>query len=324
MTKGNSTDASTPHQNDRGTMLQNPSSRKPKTTAPRGLKNSFFRAFSRNIKTFKLGDLLVSGGLVSTAQLDAALEAQAQTGGHLGRILIRQKALTAAQLYKTLTEQWCMRAAAAGIAILVQTVAPPPAQAQSMSLQFATTAATQAPELFGMHATRSDDIAPFRKWSALIAGFQAQLENPAATAPGIVMWQNEIRKLKNLSAQAQIDGINAFLNQIPYVDDQQVYGQYGYWHATAARFFGSGGDCKDYAIAKYVSLRVLGFSADQLRIAVVEDKIENLAHAILIVHSGGGSFVLDNQDKTVEPVTAVNRYQPIFSINTKSWWLYRA
>ncbi len=310
-------------------MLQKPFSRKPQTAGQSGLKSSFFRAFARNIKTFKLGDLLVASGLISGDQLQNALETQVQSGGQLGGILIRQKALTTGQLYRTLTEQWCMRAAAAGIAVMMQFGMPVAAQAQetstqvtNVSQQFTNNAA--APDLFGMHATRHNDITPFRKWSELIDGFQAQLENPNATSPGILMWQKEIRELQGLSRQAQIDGINKFLNQIPYVDDLHVYGKYGYWHATAARFFGSGGDCKDYAIAKYVSLRALGFTTDQLKIAVVEDKIEDLSHAILIVQSGNNNFVLDNQNKTVEPVTAIDRYQPIFSINSKNWWLYRA
>ncbi len=325
------TPAEPPQSHDRETMLQKFSSRKSKTDADAGLKNSFFRAFTRNIKTFKLGDLLVGSGLISRAQLDDALETQKESGGQLGRILIRQKAVTAHQLYRTLAEQWCMRAAAAGIVILSQTAVATPARAQEATFQppgaaaqFSNTTAAQSPELFGMHATRSNDIAPFRRWSALIDSFQSQLEDSNATSPGIVMWQNEIRKLKGLSRAAQIDGINKFLNSIPYVDDLHVYGKYGYWHATATRFFNSGGDCKDYAIAKYVSLRALGFSTSQLKIAVVEDKIEDLAHAILIVHFGDGNFVLDNQDKRVEPVADVDRYQPIFSINSKNWWLYRA
>ncbi len=314
-------------------MLQKPFSRKSKTAEQSGLRSSFFRSFARNIKTFKLGDLLVASGLISAGQLQNALETQAKTGGQLGRILIGQKALTTGQLYRALTEQWCMRAAAAGIAVMMQFGMPvsaqahePSTQATNVSMQFANSAAAtpQSPDLFGMHATRHSDITPFKKWSELIDSFQAQLENPNATSPGVVMWQKKIRELSGLSRQAQINGINKFLNQIPYVDDLHVYGRYGYWHATATRFFGSGGDCKDYAIAKYVSLRALGFSTDQLKIAVVEDKVEALSHAILIVRSGDNNFVLDNQNKIVEPVTAVDRYQPIFSINSKNWWLYRA
>jgi predicted transglutaminase-like cysteine proteinase len=96
-----------------------------------------------------------------------------------------------------------------------------------------------------------------------------------------------------------------------------------YW-ATPIEFLTRGGDCEDYAIAKYASLRALGFSADQLRVAIVQDKIKNVPHAILIIYSDAGNFVLDNQNKQVEPIEAVNRYQPIFSINSTSWWLHRA
>ena len=70
-------------------------------------------------------------------------------------------------------------------------------------------------------------------------------------------------------------------------------------------------------------MRALGYSADQLRIAIVQDKIKNIPHAILIVYTDEGPFILDNQNKQVESAAAVTRYQPIFSLNSTSWWLHK-
>lgn len=322
------------------TMLQKNLSSKPETetlsTPAPSLKDSFFRAFSRKIKSYKLGDLLVASGVISPEQLNTALFEQSQNGGQLGSILIQQKAVSAVQLYNTLAEQWCIKAATAGIAVLVQVGIPTPAQADELegstqavelTLAAATThheAIRHYPELFGTHETRSNDIAPFKKWSALINLFEGKLNSSAPDSEGVMQWRAEISRLKGLSRRKQIEGVNNFLNQIPYVDDRQEYGEAGYWHATPERFLDSGGDCKDYALAKYASLHALGFPVDELRVAIVQDKIKNLAHAILIVYSDDGSFVLDNQDKRVENIDTVNRYQPIFSINSTSWWLHRA
>ena len=314
------------------TMLQKDLPIKQETAHEAGLKNSFFRSCARAVKTYQIGDLLVSSGLISPEQLKAALLEQRQNGGQLGAILIHQQALTAVQLYHKLAEQWCMKIAAAGVAVLVQTVAPSSAQAEDsdhaaitqFSQEEASARSASYPELFGTHETRSDDISAFKKWTVMIDRFEAPLHSAMPVSEGVSQWRKEIQSLKGLPRREQVKRVNDFLNQIEYVDDRTAYGESGYWGATPERFFEGGGDCKDYAIAKYVSLRALGFTDDQLRVAVVQDTVKNLAHAILIFYSGDEGYVLDNQNKKIERIEAVNRYQPYFSINERSWWLHHA
>ncbi len=177
-------------------------------------------------------------------------------------------------------------------------------------------------DLLGGNEIRSDDISPLSHWSALLGRFEAPLYSPAPASSGIAAWKAEINSLKGLPPHEQIERVNDFMNKVPYVDDQQRYGPAGYWEATPERFFSGGGDCKDYALVKYASLRALGFSLEQLRIAVVTDMTRNVLHAILIVKEPDAAYVLDNQAGSVEPVAAVHRYQPIFSVNSGSWWQY--
>ncbi len=212
------------------------------------------------------------------------------------------------------------RALAVSIAVLVQTAIPLPAQADNA---YGNTAGRHYPELFGTNEAPSNDITAFGKWLVMHDRFEAPLHSTGPASSGIAAWRSEIKSLKGLAPHVQVKKVNDFLNKVAYVDDLSHYGLNGYWAATPERFFSSGGDCKDYAIAKYVSLRALGFSADQLRVAIVQDKIKNVVHAILIIYSDEGNFVLDNQDKQVKPITAVNRYQPLFSINSTRWWLHR-
>ena len=313
------------------TMLQKHLPIKQETAVKPGLKNSFFRSCARAVKTYQIGDLLVSSGLISPEQLKAALTEQRQSGGQLGAILIHQQALTAVQLYLKLAEQLCMKFAAAGVAVMVQTMAPSPAQANEsdntitqFSQDESASRSTNYPELFGTRETRSDDISAFKKWMVMIDRFERPLQSAMPVSEGVAQWRKEIQSLKGLPRREQVKRVNDFLNQIEYVDDRTAYGESGYWGATPERFFDGGGDCKDYAIAKYVSLRALGFTNDQLRVAVVQDTVKNLAHAVLIFYSGDEGYVLDNQNKKIERIEAVNRYQPYFSINERSWWLHHA
>ncbi|MGI9499631.1 MAG: transglutaminase-like cysteine peptidase, partial [Geminicoccaceae bacterium] len=75
------------------------------------------------------------------------------------------------------------------------------------------------------------------------------------------------------------------------------------------------GDCEDYAIMKYVSLRQLGFEAEQMRLVVVRDVLRDLAHAVLAVHVDQEVFILDNLFQAVLPQHMVNQYLPYYSVN---------
>jgi len=170
--------------------------------------------------------------------------------------------------------------------------------------------------------SRSDNISALSHWSALLRRFEAPLHSTTPISSGIAAWREKIQDLKKLSPHEQIESVNDFMNKVPYVDDQKRYGADGYWGATPERFFSGGGDCKDYALVKYASLRALGFSPEQLRITVVMDMTKNILHAILIVKESGDAYVLDNQARNIESIADVHRYQPIFAVNSRSWWKY--
>jgi predicted transglutaminase-like cysteine proteinase len=175
----------------------------------------------------------------------------------------------------------------------------------------------RAVKLPGLKKMKSGDISSFANWSTLLKRFEAPLHSSAPVSSGVAAWREAIQHMKGLPPREQVKKVNDFLNKAPYMDDLERYGLNGYWQATPERFFNEGGDCKDYALAKYASLRALGFSPDQLRIAVVVDKAKNIPHAILIVN---GTDVLDNQSQNIESAADMYRYQPIFLINSKRWW----
>jgi predicted transglutaminase-like cysteine proteinase len=221
--------------------------------------------------------------------------------------------------------------------LIMQTVMPPagpaadPAGPSNATAQFTLDAAANSsvydpidyPELFGTQEVKSNDITAFKKWTDVMQRFERQMGALPASSPRIMEWQEKIRQLQGKSTPEQIEGVNAFINKVPYIEDIQNYGKTDYW-ATPVEFLSKGGDCEDFAIAKYASLRALGFSPQQLRIAVVQDEIRNTPHAVLIAYSDAGNFVLDNQDKKVEAIADVSRYRPIFSINSTGWWLHKA
>ncbi len=94
------------------------------------------------------------------------------------------------------------------------------------------------------------------------------------------------------------------MNKVRYIGDQKNWGKSDYW-ATPIEFLTYGGDCEDFAIAKYVSLRALGVPDRAMRIAIVKDTQKGIAHAILIVYTEDGPMVLDNQIKRMTNANAI-------------------
>lgn len=298
------------------------------------LQRSFLRAVSHKMKSYKLGDLLVVSGAISRKELKDALLKQKETGEQLGRILMQQGSLTAVQLYRKLAEQWCIKASTAGVALMMQVMSPSVARAADGGHQVRLASAfspaavrtvnpgVSYPRLFGSLEVKSNNISVFTKWTSVMTRFDAQMQTQGHS-PVVQAWKAHLELLKGRTMMEQIEGVNDYINSVHYVEDSANYRKSDYW-ATPIEFLKRGGDCEDYAIAKYASLRALGFSAENMRIAIVQDKVKNLPHAILIVYTTKGAFVLDNQDRRTRNEDVVTRYRPIFSINSNNWWLHKA
>jgi predicted transglutaminase-like cysteine proteinase len=69
------------------------------------------------------------------------------------------------------------------------------------------------------------------------------------------------------------------------------------WSASA-----TSGDCEDYVLAKRRALIKAGLPASSLRIAYVKTK-KGVGHAILVVKTSRGDYVLDNLNKSVRPLS---------------------
>jgi predicted transglutaminase-like cysteine proteinase len=185
------------------------------------------------------------------------------------------------------------------------------------------------PALFGTREVRSASLGPFQKWTGVLArqiDERALYDGPCTERRfnrcHLLEWRQLLRDIADSDPAAQLEAVNSFMNRAPYVTDPVNYGVPDYW-ATPLQFMTKDGDCEDYAIAKFMSLRQLGFRNGQMRVAVVDDLNLGIAHAILVVYLDGRAFVLDNQIARVVPAEIVRHYRPIYSINEDAWWLHR-
>lgn len=193
----------------------------------------------------------------------------------------------------------------------------------------AKTALSGFPSLFGTRATQSTNISMFPKWGGALSRYfdEQKLANaPCASSRfnscHLKEWKTFLRSLTGRDKLMQVRAVNAYMNRQRYLTDPRNYGVKDYW-ATPGQFFRRNGDCEDYAIAKFMSLRAIGFTNKEMRIVILQDLNLQVGHAILVVNLNGQALVLDNQVRSVVRAEAIRHYRPIYSINEHNWWLHR-
>ena len=204
--------------------------------------------------------------------------------------------------------------------------------------------ASAYPALFGTREARSDNIAMFPKWRGTLERYFEETNlaqgcipgqvspgqvSPGQVSPGQVSqcvldeWKAFLDDQRGQDPLAQLRAINAQMNSHRYILDPPNWGVPDYW-ATPLQFMEKNGDCEDYAIAKFMSLRALGWSNEAMRIVVLKDLNLQLMHAVLVVYHQGRAWILDNQIDHVMPAEKIRHYRPIYSVNEESWWLHRS
>lgn len=141
----------------------------------------------------------------------------------------------------------------------------------------------------------------------------------------VTTWREVMAELENKSEMDKLTDINRFFNQLNFVDDIYLWGKKDYW-ATPLEFLGSNaGDCEDFSIAKYFSLRELGVSDIKLRLIYVKAIELNQFHMVLAYYptSNAVPVILDNLDPEIRPATQRRDLLPIYSFNGQNLWLMK-
>lgn len=92
----------------------------------------------------------------------------------------------------------------------------------------------------------------------------------------------------------ELDRINRLVNtMIEPVSDRDLYGRAEVWVYPKRR-----GDCEDYVLLKRRMLMQRGWPKSALLITVARDQFGE-GHAVLIIRTAEGDFVIDNKNETI-------------------------
>nr|WP_083700711.1 transglutaminase-like cysteine peptidase [Halomonas sp. 1513] len=140
-------------------------------------------------------------------------------------------------------------------------------------------------------------------------------------------WFALLERLAGADIDTQLREVNDFFNRrVRWVDDIDNWGHEDFW-ATPLETMGQGqGDCEDYSIAKYITLRQLGVPNAQLRMIYVRARIGRSqitqAHMVLGYYETPSAVprILDNLVPSITPATQRNDLDPVFSFNSEGLW----
>lgn len=133
-------------------------------------------------------------------------------------------------------------------------------------------------------------------------------------------WTAFLETTRGLDPLAQLKSVARYFDRLQYIEDQQNWGLTDYW-ATPGQFMSRNGDCEDFAISKYETLVLLGWSPGDLRIVYVQDMNLQVGHMILAATLDGTTYILDNQARNqLIRHDRIRHYRPVYSISEDRWW----
>jgi predicted transglutaminase-like cysteine proteinase len=128
-----------------------------------------------------------------------------------------------------------------------------------------------------------------------------------------------VLRARGLDTRQRLELVNRFVNRRRYVDHLDARR----WQ-TLLGFLRRGGDCEDYAVAKYFVLRAVGVPARDLRVVVGRTRRSGGHHALLAVRGPDGRVLLLDTDDRIHAGERPGDYDFLYSVNEIGVWDHAA
>jgi predicted transglutaminase-like cysteine proteinase len=163
------------------------------------------------------------------------------------------------------------------------------------------------------------------KWTELRSRILADQKTLAACGSSINHCSQAARRFLSIvelgrkhEGRARLGWINRAVNlSIRPMSDWAQYGYADYWASPLQTLSSGAGDCEDYAIVKYVALRHLGITPDDLRLVIVRDNMLQAEHAVAAVRYEQKWLILDNRTMAMLDAEHARHYYPLFDMDDR-------
>ncbi len=142
----------------------------------------------------------------------------------------------------------------------------------------------------------------------------------------LVKWDRLIQDYRGRDEREKLEAANRFFNRrIRFVDDIRHWKKRDYWATPIETMVTFGGDCEDFAIAKYFTLRAMGVPDEKLRLVYVRAKRLRQAHMVLAYYPSRDAdpLILDNITRRIRRGSERTDLVPVYSFNSTYLWMTR-
>lgn len=139
----------------------------------------------------------------------------------------------------------------------------------------------------------------------------------------LLRYKEFLKEAQYFHLEKKLNRVNSHINKIRSKHDKlsnpisetQTIGDY--WMTPKEFFIAGSGDCEDYAIAKFYTLRYLGINPKHLLLSVVQVKGSSSLHMVLLYLPSKDDIplVLDNLSWKVLPLDKRKDLKPLFAFN---------
>jgi predicted transglutaminase-like cysteine proteinase len=141
-------------------------------------------------------------------------------------------------------------------------------------------------------------------------------DRDGCASPAALKFLDIVDAARARDGRARLGEINRAINlAIRPISDLAQHGQTDVWTSPLATLARGGGDCEDYAIAKFVALRRAGLAPEDLRIVVLRDTIHGEDHAVAAARLDGHWLTLDNRRMAMVEDADIRNFRPTFVID---------
>jgi predicted transglutaminase-like cysteine proteinase len=202
----------------------------------------------------------------------------------------------------------------------------PAAELRAGTLDSAGTPETvdRSAEPFGRSASVLSAGALLEKWRGLARQLDDEAvqlalcdgDRDSCVSPAALQLLAIVDNARARDGRARLGEINRAINlAIRPMSDLAQYGEIDVWSSPLVTFAHGAGDCEDYAIAKFVALRLAGIAPGDLRIVIMRDTIRGEDHAVAAARLDGRWLTLDNRRMAMIEDAQVRNYRPTFVID---------
>jgi predicted transglutaminase-like cysteine proteinase len=179
-------------------------------------------------------------------------------------------------------------------------------------------------EPFGLFASPLTQGGVLEKWQRLerkLDDERVQLalcdgDRERCVSPAALRFLAIVDDARARDGRARLGEINRAINlAIRPMSDEAQYGEIDVWSTPLVTFAHGAGDCEDYAIAKFVALRMAGVSSDDLRLVIMRDTAHGEDHAVAAARLDGHWLTLDNRRMAMVEDADIRNYRPLFVID---------